>query len=257
MKEVEVAYTDLELMQMGNDERAHVVSQRKMIGAGIGGLVLLAAAYSFFIAAKFFFLDVPLIEPLYFITSPFWCIPLLFLTRSVFFRTLLAIWVTVSLPFLFTFTFTIQDFYFGTSINFDYLFSNLSQFYELAYGDIGSKLQHLTISRALSLEQHKIFMSGIMLINSLVLVICFSMFYRICYDVILGFSKNKPTLEVNGFFSVLRWFVHCICNLLHPCSSAYTYKGSSFRLRYIYCLECNVLPIFRYSISLNKFQKKN
>lgn len=203
MKEVEVAYTDLELMQMGNDERAHVVSQRKMIGAGIGGLVLLAAAYSFFIAAKFFFLDIPLIEPLYFITSPFWCIPLMFLTRSVFFRTLLAIWVTVSLPFLFTFTFTIQDFHFGTSINFDYLFSNLSQFYELAYGDIGSKLQHLTISRALSLEQHKIFMSGIMLINSLVLVICFSMFYRICYDVILGFSKNKPTLEVNGFFQYL------------------------------------------------------
>ncbi len=203
MREVKAHYTELELMQMGKEERAYVEAHQKMIGAGIGGFALLIFIYCFFIAAKFFFIEVPQIEPLYFITSPFWCIPLMFFARSVFFKTLLAIFLAVSLPFLFSFTFTIQAFQHGMSINFDYLFSNLSQFYQLAYGDIGAKLQHLTISRALSLEQHKIFMSAIMLINALVLVIGFSMFYRICYDVISGFSKSKPALEINGFFQYL------------------------------------------------------
>jgi Zn-dependent protease with chaperone function len=98
MKEVKAVYTDTELRGMSQGERTHVENYHSMVGSGVGGIVLLVILYQFLVSAKYFFLEVPFIEPLYFITSPIWCIPLLFLSRSIVFKSLLALYVSASLP---------------------------------------------------------------------------------------------------------------------------------------------------------------
>jgi len=187
-------HTDAELRSMSHNERSHI--EAMMGGSGI--LISLFVLYYFFLSAKYFFLDVPFIEPLYFITNPIWIIPLLFLARSIFFKVLLAIFITISLPLLFSLSFAIQDFSYGMGLNIKQFFIHLDTIYQYAYGDIGSKLEHIMISKNLGIKGHEIFMHGIIIVNLLVLTISFSMFYRVCYDIIQGVSKKSKDLEING-----------------------------------------------------------